>query len=150
MENDENHDYVKSRLGEQITWYSKRAAENKKKFHGYQSLIIIVSALIPIVNVIDFAPVEIRIISSILGGIIIGSTSILQLKKHHENWIMYRSTEEILKKEKYTFENNVGTYTGLSEAEQHKLLVEKVESIISNQNVSFFVVHQTKPNEKPS
>lgn len=137
--------YGKDRLDDQIDWYSDRATENKRKFHGYQIIIIIASVLIPIINAIDFATLETRVISSILGGVIMGITSILQLKKHHENWIMYRSTEEALKKEKYTFENNAGAYSGLKEDEKHALLVEKVESIISNQNVSFFVTHRAKP-----
>ncbi len=142
--------YAKDRLDGQIEWYSKKATNNKKKFHGYQVLIIIASALIPIINTIDFGNVETKLPSSILGGIIIGITSILQLKKHHENWMVYRSTEEALKKEKYTFENNAGTYSGLNEDEKHKLLVEKVESIISNQNVSFFITHRVKPKEGES
>lgn len=140
----DDHDYLKQRLDDQIQWYSKKASENKRKFHAYQVVLIIVGVLIPIVNVIDFAPIETRIISSILGGIVVGITSILQLKKHQENWIMYRSTEEALKKEKYTYENDAGLYAGLSETEKHKLLVEKVESIISTQNVSFFVSHSQK------
>jgi hypothetical protein len=75
----------------------------------------------------------------------VGISGILQLKKYHENWIMYRSTEEALKKEKYTFEQNAGDYTGLGDEEQKKRLVENVEAIISNQNVTFFITHHKGP-----
>ena len=136
--------YNESRLNDQIKWYSSKASSNKKRYHGLQIVIILVAAVIPIVNIIDFAPVEIRLTSSILGAIVVAITSILQLKKYHENWITYRSTEEALKKEKYTFENNAGAYSKLNDDEKRILLVEKVESIISNQNVLFFVTHSAK------
>jgi len=134
--------YVKNRLDDQIDWYSKNATKNKSRFHGFQIAVIIIGAIIPLVNLVDFAPTEIRIISSILGVIIVGVSGILQLKKYHENWISYRSTEEALKKEKYTYENNAGEYSGLDEEKKLKLLVENVESTISNQNVVFFITHK--------
>ncbi len=138
--------FIKERLDPEIEWYSKKATENKSKFHGYQIVLIVVGVLIPIINVIDFAPLETRIISAILGGTIAGIIGLLQLKKYHENWISYRSTEEALKKEKYTFENSAGQYSGLSDDEKLKLLVENVESIISSQNVTFFITHRKGSN----
>lgn len=140
--------YIKQRLDPQIEWYSKRATENKTKYHVYQVVLIIVGVLIPVVNVIDYAPVETRVISAILGGIVVGITGMLQLKKHHENWIMYRSTEEALKEEKYTYLHSAGAYSELNDAERRKMLVEKSESIISNQNVIFFVTHKAKPHSE--
>ena len=141
-----SHDtgYVKNRLDHQIGWYSKKATDNKKWYYFFQVVLIITSAMVPIINVIDFAPLSTRIISSVLGSIMLGITSVTQLKKHHENWIMYRSTEEALKKEKYTYENNAGVYGDLDDRQKLSLLVEKVESIISNQNVLFFVTHKGK------
>jgi len=141
-------EYIKNRLDDQIRWYSSKATENKSRYYLFQIMLIVVTALIPIINVIDFAPIQTRVVSSILGGIALGVTSILQLKKHHENWIMYRSTEEALKKEKYTFENNAGAYAGLNTDKKRVMLVEKAESIISNQNVIFFVTHKGKADEK--
>lgn len=148
MSNEPN--YIKNRVENQINWYSKKATENKKRYHFSQIVIIIAAALIPIINVIDLATMEIRLFSSILGTIVIAITGIIQLKKYHENWIMYRSTEEALKKEKYTYENDAGAYSGLNDDERHRLLVEKIESIISNQNVIFFVTHRAGPDTSGS
>ena len=134
--------YSEERLDGQIEYYSVNASKNKSNFHRSQIIIIIVGALIPVVNIIDFASLEIRLISAILGAIIVGVAGITQLKKYHENWIMYRSTEEALKKEKYTYENNAGEYSGLSDEEKDKRIVENTESIISNQNVVFFIMHK--------
>ena len=141
----ESPDYVNTRLAEQLEWYSKKASQNKSRFHSLQIIIIIIGATIPLVNLVDFAPTEIRVISAILGSVIVGISGILQLKKYHENWIMYRSTEEAIKKEKYTYEQNAGDYSGLKEEEKKKRLVENVEAIISNQNVTFFITHNKGP-----
>ena len=50
-----------------------------------------VSAIIPIVNVVGVGDdPEIRIIFSILVGILIVLTSLIQLLKSHETWVIYR------------------------------------------------------------
>ena len=137
--------YIKNRLDDQINWYSGKANQNKARYHGSQVLIIIAAALIPVINIIDFAPIETRIFSTILAGTIIGAAGILQLKKFQENWILYRATEEILKKEKNMFENGAGEYSELADDQKHKLLVERVEAIILNQNYQYFGLHREKP-----
>ena len=68
-------------------------------------------------------------ISSIIGGLIVVITGVTQLEKYQENWILYRTTTELLKKERYFYENNVGDYT--DEKERNKILVERAESIVS-------------------
>lgn len=138
--------YSADRVDDQINWYSEKATENKSRFHNLQIIIIIIAAAIPVINVIDFAPLETRIVSSIMGAVVVAIMGIIQLKKYHENWIMYRSTEEVLKKEKYKFENNAGEYSGLKDDEKLKLLVENVESFISSQNVVFFITQRKGSN----
>jgi len=136
--------YVKNRLDDQIKWYSNKANSNKSRYHGSQVLIIIAGAFIPVINIVDFPPIETRIITTILAGTIIGAAAILQLKKFQENWILYRATEEILKKEKNMFENGAGEYSELADDQKHKLLVERVEAIILNQNYQYFGLHREK------
>ena len=142
--------YIKDRLEEQQKWYERKASENKTKHHILQIIIISSGALIPIINSIPYSDIGVRIISSILGGIVIVITGMIQLKKYQENWIQYRTTEEILKKEKFLYLNSAGEYSNLDEEEKHQLLVERTESVISNQNVNFFVTHNEKTNHKNS
>ena len=81
---------------------------------------------------------------SVTVGIILATTGILQLLKSQENWVLYRSTAEILKKEKELFLNSVGDYSNIGDENKHKLLVERVESVISSENTKFFVTHSEK------
>lgn len=139
-----SEEYIKNRLDEQQDWYSKKATQNKTRYHASQIIIIAAGALIPIINIIDVATPEIRFASSILGGIILATTGIVQLFKSQENWILYRSTAEVLKKEKELFLNSVGDYSNIGDENKHKLLVERVESVISSENTKFFVTHSEK------
>src|SRR6476469_8768684 len=109
------YSYPIKRLEEQIQWHNKKAHDNKRNFHLYQIITIIASASIPIINIIGLGITDIqtRFVSSIIGAIIEIITSITQLEKYQENWILYRNTHELLKKEKYFFENDIEDYEGL-------------------------------------
>jgi hypothetical protein len=101
------------------------------------------------VNVASIGDLQTRIISSIIGGIIVVITGLTQLEKYQENWILYRTSAELLKKEKYFFENSAGEYSKADGPEKDKLLVERVESIVSAETSKYFTIHQTlqKGNE---
>jgi Protein of unknown function (DUF4231) len=90
---------MKKRLENQLNRYDKKGKSNLYRYYKIQVLIIGVSALIPIVNVVGSYEITIRVISSVLGVVIVGSTEILQLTKTQESRIIFRSTAETLKKE---------------------------------------------------
>lgn len=142
-------DYKKDRLEKQIEWQSKKARDNKKRFRMYEIIVIFAGAIIPIVNVIGLEPTT-RVISSILGGLIAIVTGVTQLEKYQENWIMYRTTSELLKKEKYYYENQVGEYSESDELKRKKILVERIESIVSSETSKYFTVHQPKKKQGQS
>jgi hypothetical protein len=58
-------DEAKGRLREQLDYHSKQSRDNKKKFYALQFVIIITSALIPIVNVIIPGGDLLRLTSSV-------------------------------------------------------------------------------------
>jgi hypothetical protein len=141
------HDYLNDRLQEQLDYHSKASKENKKKFYSFQFIIILTSALIPIINVVSPAGDALRLISSILGGIIVVSTSLMQLHKYHENWITFRSTQELLKREKYLYLNDAGEYANIEPEKKKRLLVENTESIVSSETSRYFTIHKADQNK---
>jgi Protein of unknown function (DUF4231) len=143
----ESSAYKKERLEDQINWHSKKARHNKVMFRLYQIITLVASAIIPVINVSNIGDFQTRITSSIISAIIAVSTSITQLEKYQENWILYRTNTELLKKEKFFFENNAGEYSNLADNERNKLLVEKVESIVSAETSKYFTIYQ--PQKKP-
>jgi hypothetical protein len=60
-----------------------------------------------------------------------------------------RTSSELLKKEKYFFENSVGEYTNIDDTQKNKLLVERVESIVSAETSKYFTIHQPPQKQKP-
>jgi hypothetical protein len=136
--------YFQERLESEIRWHSERARKNKNRFHLVQISILVASALIPIINVASFGDAPTRLASSVVGGAIVVATGISQLGKYQENWILYRTTSEMLKKEKYFFLNHAGEYSNLTDEERNTLLVERVESIISSETSKYFLIHSAK------
>ena len=101
-------------------------------------------------NTVGSAGDSLRLISSILGGVIVIITSLIQLYKYQENWILYRTTAELLKKEKYLYQNDAGDYSKLDPAEKKKQLVERVETIVSSETSKYFSIHRPEKYMRPS
>jgi hypothetical protein len=140
-------DYLNERLEKEIKWHSNKAQHNKRRFRSNQIMIMMASAIIPIVNILEFGNLETRIISSILGGLIIVITGISQLEKYQQNWLLYRTTAEILKKEKWLFKHDAGPY--VNPTDKNRILVERVESIVSSETSKYFTIHQSEKTQTP-
>jgi Protein of unknown function (DUF4231) len=137
-------EYQKERVEDQLDWYDRKAIFNKNRFRLFQIITIIASAIVPIVNIYPIGDVQTRIISSILGGTIAIVTAITQLEKYQESWILYRTTHELLKKEKFLFKNNAGDYNAnLSEDDRNRLFVERIETIVSSETTKYFAMYQS-------
>lgn len=137
--------YLTERFEPQYEFYNKKAKESRYRFLSFQIIIIVVSAIIPIVNIegIGSEP-EIRIASSILAGTVVILTSLIQLLKSHETWIIYRSTAEALLGEKFIFIHGAGLYSNLTEDRRKTKFVERVEEIISQEGTKYFTIHRQK------
>ena len=61
----ESASYKQERLQKQIEWHSKKARDNKIRFHIYQIITLIASTIIPIINVASIGDFQTRLISSI-------------------------------------------------------------------------------------
>jgi hypothetical protein len=146
--------YIKNRLDDQLEWYSKKSAFNKSRYRLCQVAIIIASALIPLINLTASAfdiwwQHAALIISALLGSIITIISAFMQLEKYFENWILYRTTLESLKREKVLFQNSAGEYTLLSESDKNRILVERIEAILSSEQAKFVTLQQQARAQAP-
>ncbi len=71
------------------------------------------------------------------------------INQWHHNWITYRSTCEALRHEKYTYLERADPYDGYSDEQARKILVERVESLISTEH-SKWIASQEKAAEPKS
>ena len=136
--------YIKERLDDQILWYEKKSAYNKLRFRITQVIIIIASAIIPIINLA--APAEnaqnALFTTAILGTIVTIVAAFSQMEKYFETWILYRTTVETLKREKFLYMNDAADYSNLGDIEKNRLLIERVEVLLSSENSKFFALQQ--------
>ena len=82
----------------------------------------------------------IGIASSIAAALILGFTTILQLTKAHENWLLSGRTFERLEKEYHLFMLKASPYSinvSDDKSKTDKLFVENIENIIFNQGSEF-------------
>lgn len=136
--------YIKERLDDQISWYEKKSAYNKLRFRITQVIIIIASAIIPIINlsVPTGSEQNALLTTAILGSIVTIVAAFSQMEKYFETWILYRTTVETLKREKFLYANDAGDYSNLGDTEKNKLLVQRVEVVLSSENSKFFALQQ--------
>ena len=126
--------YFKERLEDQINWYSNKSMHAQKKYKLLKGVEIALSASIPLVVGITSGFEKWTVIVSLIGVIITTIEGWLSIAKYHENWIEYRSICETLKHEKYMFLTKTGVY---NTDNNFKYLVERVESIISKENINW-------------
>ena len=135
--------YLKSRYESQIQWYDAKAQSAKRTYQFLQWLLIVFSALTPILILLEshfgnWFPVT----SAVLVAII---TSALKIFKYQEHWIDYRTTCETLRKEIYLYQGCVDQYSTAHDKES--LFVQRVESLISKESTLWLRGQNEKKDE---
>ncbi len=139
------YDFIRDRLDDQIKYYSKQSKKNKRKYFTSQTIIIVLGVIIPVVNVIAFSNFgnpnlvkHILLISTVFASIIGLTAALSQLNKHYETWLNFRSTLELLKREKSLYQNSAGGYFNLNEVDKKRVLVDRIEELLSSEHTKFF------------
>lgn len=138
--------YLSERVEDQINWYDRKSQSNQTNFKRIRLTEIVCAAIIPfIAGIGDDIPYS-GIILGALGVIITVSAGFSTLSKYQENWLMYRTTCETLKHEKYLFLTNSKPYQGDNAFNQ---FVERIENLISKENTQWSRVSSKKAHNKP-
>ena len=128
-------DYLTERVEAQRKWYEERATKNKKKFFTYQTIIIILGAFIPVLVTFEVVVPELKEwggpITAAIAAVIAVIAGLDKLGQPQPNWFNYRANEETIKKEEWLYKYRAGQYRDLGDQEANRLLVERIESIIS-------------------
>jgi hypothetical protein len=133
------------RLESQIRWYDQKsgAAQRYFKWGGY--FVIAAAASIPIAALMDF-----NVVAAVLGGFIAISEAVQHVNQWHHNWITYRSTCEALRHEKYTYIEGADPYDLEDQKKNRKLLVERVESLISTEHSKWIASQERAADTTPN
>lgn len=131
------NDPVFERLEDQIAWYDRRSQYNQMWFKWLKAVVITAGAIIPFLAAIG-AP---SILTGGLGVLIVVMEGIQQLNQYQYKWIIYRSTCESLKREKYLYMAKAGPYANVNDP--RVLLAERVESLVSQEHAIWVSLQET-------
>lgn len=138
----EPFDYLQRRLEVQLQWHSARATWNKRRFYFAEITTLLAGAAIPVVNLWITGSNLSRVLSGILGGVIVVAAGIGKLFKFQENWLQFRTLAEALEREAEYYKTGVADYAAADEAGRNRLLVERVENILAGSVSQFVATHR--------
>lgn len=134
MDKKDFEDYLKNRYNDQLNYYEKASAKNKKKYKNFQWILIILSTLTTILAALprsDKFDMQYLVVAT--SGLVAILTSGLKTFQYQELWVNYRSTIEQLKPEIYYYNFNVGDYAQEG-IDKESIFVSRVEQILNKEH----------------
>ena len=138
--------YVQRRLEEQREWHSREATRNKVCFYAAEIATLLAGAGVPIVAVAVANPLHARILSAVLGAVVLVAAGLAKLMKFQENWLQYRAVAEALAREREFYTAKTGDYA-LADDKREALLVDRVEALLTSTTMRFIATHRAESGE---
>ena len=149
--------YLNDRVEDQLTYY-RCAANRAKKIHiSTQTAIIVLGLLVPVLANVSL-PTDVGSLEpegfnknavTICSLTLAVLTGIANFRKFGDLWRSYRTTEELIKHEKYLFITSSGQY--VNQKESFDKFVSTIESIISMEHSKFrSLIEEAKRPATPS
>jgi hypothetical protein len=125
------NEYLEKRYYDQLSYYEKSSGRNQKKYKNFQWVLIILSALTPVLAALneDF---KLQFLVVIVSAIVAILTTGLKTFQYQELWANYRATCEQLKPEIHYYNFNVGPY-GAEGVDKEALFISRVETILDKE-----------------
>jgi Protein of unknown function (DUF4231) len=134
------------RLEDQIKWYDEKSQIAQRRFKTLKLGQVVIAAVIPLVSV--FPIPHPQWVTAVLGLIVLISEAVQQLNQDQQNWILYRSTCESLKHEKFLYLAEAGPY--VSANRPIALLADRIEGLISQEHAKWISTQEQAKKEGDS
>jgi uncharacterized protein DUF4231 len=118
------------RLEEQLKWYDRKSATSQRAYKRVKVAQLVLAAGVP-VAVASHAP---GAVTASLGALVVVLEGVQQLYQWQTDWVLYRSTNESLKHEKFLFLAGAGPYSG---PEPHRVLAERMEGLVLHEHTKW-------------
>ena len=139
-----NHEkYIAERLDQYQNWYDSKSVKMKNKYLRGRIWSAVSAIFVPIVTNISLPEIVItsdltfdisKVLATILSTIVALLIALEGVLHYREQWKNYRTTEQYLTAQKNLFLNKVGDYANLKGNDAFKLLVNRVETAITEEN----------------
>jgi hypothetical protein len=163
MDNTTFDKYLDDRYNKQLDYYRQASAKNQKRYKLFQWILIILSALTPVVaalngiksSAINISPlINVNLLVVIISSIVAILTTGLKTFNYQELWVKYRSTYEKLKPEIHYYNFNIGPYAATG-VDKESVFVTRVEAILDTEHTQWPPVKslpnsQDKSSDPPS
>lgn len=133
MDSTSFNEYLEKRYYDQLNYYRGSSSKNQKKYKNFQWILIVLSALTPVLVAMDLSKYNLDIIVIIVSSLVAILTSGLKTFQYQELWANYRATSEQLKPEIHYYNFNVGPY-GISGVDKEALFISRVEAILDKEH----------------
>jgi hypothetical protein len=144
MEKEAFNQYVENRYQKQMDFYKSSSAKNQARYKYFQWVLIILSALTPVLAAMDWEKIAVVIVSSIVAILTTG----LKTFQYQELWVNYRATYEQLKPEIHYFTFSVGPY-GASGIDKESLFVTRIEAILDKEHQGWPPAKKIRDDRNP-
>ena len=118
------------RLEDQLGWYDAKSQSCQQAYKRTKLVQLVVAAAVPVLALADVA----RVATAITAAVVVVLEGVQQLYQWQTNWILYRSTAEALKHERFLYQAMAGPYTG---SNRRLVLAEKIEGLVSQEHAKW-------------
>lgn len=139
---DQEPDSGYARLEQQIRWYDTKSVSAQHWYKRVKFVEFLLGAGVPFTANLH-GPT-----TAVLGIVVIVLECLQQMNQWQHNWITYRSTCESLRHEKYSYLARSGVYDDLDDDLAKKVLVERVEGLISTEHSKWLSQQQHEINRR--
>jgi hypothetical protein len=132
-----------ARLEDQLEWYGRKSGAAQRAFKWVKVAQLVIGAAVPVAAGAEW-PKE---VTAALGAAVVVLEALQQLYQWQTNWVLYRSTAEALKHEKYLFLSSAGPY---ATGDRLRVLAERVEGLVSQEHAKWTQGReQAEPGRRP-
>ncbi len=118
------------RLEDQLNWYDRKSMDAQRAYKRVKLSQLIVGAIVPVVAALQVPAA----VTASLAAFVVVAEGAQQLYQWQTNWVLYRSTAEALKHEKYLYLAAAGPY---SADDRHRVLAERLEGLVSQEHAKW-------------
>jgi hypothetical protein len=140
MDDEQWNEFLETRYLDQLRWYEKKSAINKRYYYWSQWAVILFSALTPVLVV--GLPRTWNWVSACVSTVVAVGASATKVFKFQENWMVYRATAESLKQEKIFMLAGLDEYA--TAPNKRSTFVKRVETLLSREATMWHMANRSK------
>lgn len=129
---------VEARLDYLRTWYEESAVANQLLYRLLKGVQIALTAFVPV-----FALIGSAWVAATAGALAVLLEGLLQVGRHHQQWLMHRATAEALKRERVRYLAHLAPYRG---PDRHASLADAIERLVADE-LTHWVGSRTRLDE---